>query len=83
MNVIDTQCVLCGECGRSSHGIAAMGRNDLLIGFKTPDNSLMLVNSPVGEDLGVGFHPRSARTVRPSYHENSWNCHLVPVSFLV
>lgn len=39
MDSMDALCVLCGQGGRRRHSIAAVGRDDLLISLKAPENA--------------------------------------------
>lgn len=72
VNIVHSSCILGSEGSRCGHGIAAMGRNDLLIRLKTTDitsriSDYWVVRRTWGLGLGglgrVGMYERSAGAV--------------------
>ena len=75
MDVVDAQRVLCSQSSSRGHSIAAMGCNDFLVRFETSVD-ILLVSARYAR-LGV-VRIRSARAVRPSNHQNSFERHVAP-----
>lgn len=78
MNPIDTRRVLRSQSRRRSHSIAAMRRNDFLIGFEAPARwpsarcvlqSSKRKSSPLPHKRRSNSRP--TRAVRASYHQNA------------